>query len=79
MSYTVVIYELNITDHIAYLSSYFLGGTCPTLTLTQITLRVCMPVAQVVLSCTEGMIRVELSVMTEVSSVHGPHGPVCQW
>lgn len=58
----------------ALLKSYFLGGTCPTLTFTQMTLRVCTPMVQVDLSALEEVLRVDVVV----SSTHCPQGPVCQ-
>lgn len=58
--------------------SYFLGVTWPTLTLTQMTLRVCIPTEQAALSPCVWPTDIFVAVM-EVSSIHCPHGPVCQW
>lgn len=58
----------------SFKGTYFLGGTCPTLTLTQMTLRVCIPMAQVALPALEEVLRVDALV----SSTHCPHGPACQ-
>lgn len=79
LEWTLKFFAKNISHPILNTITYFLGGTCPTLTLTQMTLRVCIPVVHDVLSCPEGVARVELSMVTEVSSMHSPQGPVCQW
>lgn len=61
-----------------YGESYFLGGTWPTLTRTQMTLRVCIPTEQEVSSPRVRPMDVLVAGMEE-SSIHWPHGPVCQW
>lgn len=57
-------------------SPYFLGPTWPTLTRTQMTFLVCMPTEQ---EASPFHVVVVLKDDTEVSSMHWPHGPVCQW
>lgn len=61
-----------------------MGGTCPTLTRTQMTFRVCIPTEQEEsppLTPTPALApaAVELTGGTDVSSIHCPQGPVCQW
>lgn len=58
--------------------SYFLGGTWPTLTRTQMTFRVCIPTEQEA-SLPRLWATDMLPVEMDVSSVHCPHAPVCQW
>lgn len=60
--------------------AHFLGGTCPTLTRTQMTFRVCIPMEQRpwMLLLARKLVEV-LSDEEEGSSVQGPQGPVCQW
>lgn len=70
--------------HLGPKYSYFLGGTCPTLTRTQMTLRVCMPWEQGPCPLVFGPAAdlgpvVVLRAEAEGSSVQGPQGPVCQW
>lgn len=57
-------------------SPYFLGPTWPTFTRTQMTFLVCMPTEQ---EASPFQVVVVLKDDTEVSSMHGPQGPVCQW
>lgn len=61
-----------------YVESYFFGGTWPTLTRTQITLRVCIPTEQEASSLRVRPTDVLVDRMEE-SSMHCPHEPVCQW
>lgn len=58
--------------------SYFLGGTWPTLTRTQMILRVCIPTEQET-SSPRARATDALADGTDESSMHCPHGPVCQW
>lgn len=58
--------------------TYFLGGTWPTLTRTQMTLRVCIPTEQEASSPRSRPAEVLAAGMDE-SSIHWPHEPVCQW
>lgn len=58
--------------------TYFLGGTCPTLTRTQITFRVWIPVEQEPRPAGRTAAEV-LMLEVEGSSVHWPQEPVCQW
>lgn len=55
---------------------YFLGPTWPTLTRTQMTFRVCMPTEH---EASPFHVVVVLKDDTDVSSIHWPQGPVCQW
>lgn len=57
-------------------SPYFLGPTWPTLTRTQMTFLVCMPTEH---EASPFQVVVVLKDDTEVSSIHWPQGPVCQW
>lgn len=62
----------------ATMSSYFFGGTWPTLTRTQMTLRVCIPTEQE--ASLPGLWPTDvLLVGMDVSSMHCPHVLVCQW
>lgn len=61
-----------------YITSYFFGGTWPTLTRTQMTLRVCMPTEQEASLPCVWPTDVLLAGMEE-SSMQCPHKPVCQW
>lgn len=61
-------------------TAYFLGGTWPTFTRTQMTLRVCIPMEQGTSPSLLGGTPTEvLKEEVEGSSVQGPQGPVCQW